>query len=427
MTSLNQFLFKLAGSSILPKPTAVARMMGSHIPKPGKLPLISAAYKDAVLPPVSAASKALLGGAAAGNGAIDGAITGIGQAAATIAPKAIKAASAAFFAELEELAPDLLDKVAEADVEELIKAALGMPNFAGMGQALKGGLASVGKSVGGALQGARGAVANVAGKISPTLNKPVMQAAQQGAHALQHSPNSFAQGVGNILHHKVQTPGKAFLAAANPVGTAAEALAGGAGNAASKGLATAGGRLQQAAGAGDAIARQGRAMTPKGRLLNAAESVGGRMQQAFSPGGTGHNVLTKHVPLAAELGGAVGAGMALHAPVGLAGVAGKMGLLGAGKAVPALGAALEHAPHAVDAIAQKATPALKGIGHAVHHAAEDLVGTHGSGVAGRVLGRGAQQAAQAGQSMLPEAAHSIAPAAGAALSMIPRAPKLPTF
>lgn len=308
----------------------------------------------------------------------------------------LKAGMAAFFAELEELRPDLLDKIAEADVEEMLKQAL---NLGSIGGALKGGLSSVGKSVGGALQGARGAVANVAGKVSPTLNKPVMGLAQGAAHKLQASPNSFAQGVGNVLHHKVQTPGKAFLAAANPVGTAAEALTAGAGTAASKGLANVGGKLQAAHGAADAVVREGRAMTPVGRLRNAVGDLGGRMQSSFNKGGLGHNVLTKKLPLAGEIGGAVGAGLALHAPVGLAGVAGKMGLLGAGKLAPAVGTALEHAPHVVDAVAAKLHPALEGAGHVLQHGAEDVIGTAKQNLFSRF---GQPAAAAARQSMLPQ-------------------------
>ena len=99
------------------------------------------------------------------------------------------------------------------------------------------------------------------------------------------------------------------------------------------------------------------------------------MKQTFSPGGTGHNIATKHIPLAAEIGGAVGVGSALHAPVGLAGVAGKLGLMGAAKAAPAIGAAMEHAPAAADALAHKVAPAVKGVGQVLHHGAEDVIGT----------------------------------------------------
>ena len=296
----------------------------------------------------------------------------------------LKTSSAAFFDELEKIAAagalsqDLLEKAAELDVEGLLKEALSLP---GMG------------ALGGALGKARGGIAQMAGKVSPVLNKPVMQAAQQGAHALQHSNNRFLQGVGQVAHHKAQTPGKMFLAAANPVGTAAEALTAGAGHVASHGLSRAGAGLQRAVGAGDDLARAGRAMTPKGRLMNAAERLGGGMQQTFSRGGVGHKVLTEHLPVGAEIGGAVGAGLALHAPVGLAGALGKAGLVGAGKVAPALGAALDHAPGAVDAIANKVTPALKGVGGALGHAAEDVLGTKGQAIAQRLGARGAMQQA----------------------------------
>lgn len=405
-----------------------ASKVSPKFPKPGRLPAISAAFKDSAheFSPSFTAAKQV-------EGTIRAPATKAIEAAHAIDSR-VKKGSAAFFDELKKIAAagnieeEVLEKCAELDVEEMMKAALSvgglggaLKGFAGaaggamkglggalkgglgsvggamkgglgsVGGALKGGLGRVGGAVGGALQPARGAIANVAGKISPTLNKPVMQAAQGAAHTLQKSPNSFLQGVGNVMHHKTQTPGKMFLAAANPVGSAAEALTAGAGTAASKGLAGLGGRLQKATAAGDAVAQAGRAMTPKGRLMNAASSFGGRMQQTFSPGGMGHNVATKYLPLAGELGGAVGAGMALHAPVGLAGVAGKLGLGAVGKAAPAIGHAIEHGAHA-----------LGGAGHAVQHAAEDLLGTKGQGILGR-FGRPAVQAAR--HSMMPAMAH----------------------
>lgn len=388
-------LLKLALPTILPPPSAVANAVRA-LPRPGRMPgAISSAFKG------TAGAAGHSAGVLAGKG-----FGAAEQVAATVAPgKLIKAASDAFYAELEAMivegaAPPMLrEKFASADVAELAKIAL---NLQGIGQAAKGALGAVGKSAGGALQGARGAIANVAGKVNPTLNKPVLRAASDAAHALQKSPNSFAQGVGNVLHHKAQTPGKALLAAANPVGTAAEMVTAGAGNAASKGLAAAGGRIQRAAGAGqDAVTRAGRAMTPKGRLMNAAEGFGGRLQQTFSPGGTGHTIATKHLPLAGEIGGAVGAGLALHAPVGLAGAAGKMGLMGLGKAAPAIGAAIEHAPHAADALAQKVTPIAKGIGNVLHHGAEDVLGTLKQNATLGRLGKPAAQAVH--HSMLPPA------------------------
>jgi hypothetical protein len=228
----------------------------------------------------------------------------------------------------------------------------------------------------------RRAIATTTARVAPSLNRPVMQAAQQGVHSLQHSPNSFVQGMGNILHHKVQSPGKMFLGAVNPVGTAAETLAGGAGTAASKGLAGLGGKLQAAHGPVDAVIREGRAMTPFGRLRNAAGDIGGAAQQSFSPGGMGHNVATKYMPRAAEIGGAVGAGLAVHAPVGLAGALGKGIVGGAAHVAPALGD-LAHG--------------------AAGHLAEDVIGTGKQGLIGSVGRRIFGAAGAARQSMLPAA------------------------
>lgn len=290
-------------------------------------------------------------------------------------PELTKVASDAFFSELVELVkvgavdPSMLKLAEGYDVEDMLKEAL---NLAGVGQGLKSGL-----------QNARAGLNTAAARISPTLAKPVSQV----AHGMQGSQNSFVQGVGNILHHKSTSVGKGVLGLANPVGSAAEMLAGGVGNSAAKGLSSAGGALQKATGAVDDVWRQGRAMTPKGRLMNRLEAVGGGMKNTFTQGGTGHNVLTKHMPLAAEIGGAVGVGSMLHAPVGLAGVMGKAGLVGLGKAAPVIGAAMEHAPGAVDALAHKVAPAMKGVGGMIGHGVEDVVGTLKQNFGANRLGR----------------------------------------
>lgn len=278
------------------------------------------------------------------------------------------------------------------------------------------------------LAGIRGGIANATAKVAPSLNKPVMQAAQQGAHALQKSPNSFVQGVGNTLAHKAHSPGRLALGVANPIGTAAEALTSGAGTAASKGLSAAGGKLQAAHGPADAVVREGRAMTPVGRLRNAAGDLGGKVQQSFQQGGTGHKVLTKHLPLAAEIGGAAAVGTALHIPTGLAGLAGKGAVAAAGHAAPALGAALNHAPAAIQHGAGAIGGAAKAIGGAakgfVAHAAEDALGTGKQ----NMLASGARKmfggAAKAVGHTLAPAAHA---AAGHAMPAIPRAAGLPSF
>jgi hypothetical protein len=291
-----------------------------------------------------------------------------------------KVATLAFFEELLEI-EKAASEVYTADVdllESIVKEAL---------------------NLGGALQKVRGGIANVAGKISPTLNKPVMQAAQERAAKMQGSKNVFVRGMGETLAHKAHSPMRLGFAAANPVGTAAETLASGAGHAASQGLSNIGGKIQKAHGAMDEATRIGRSMTPAGRIRSAVGEMGGKMQGTFSPGGGGHNILTKKLPLAAEIGGAVGAGTLLHAPVGAAGALGKLGLGALGKAVPVVGHALEHAPHAMDALAHKAGIGLKGIGHAVEHTGADLLGTKG------------QALMQGGGNIAHQAGHQMAHAA----------------
>lgn len=235
-----------------------------------------------------------------------------------------KAAAAEVFDELQALLanPEFLKTASTEEIAELAKLAISMA-------------------------GIRGGIAGVAGKISPTLNKPVMQVAQGAAHSMQHSPNSFVSGMGDALHHKVQTPGRMAMGALNPIGTAAEVVAQGAGNAASKGMRSVGGAMQSKFGPADATVQQGRAMTPMGRAQNAVGALGGKIQQTFSPGGMGHNIATKVVPRVGEVAGAAAGGM-LGAPslAGALGHAGMSAIGGAAHAVaPAAGAAIEHAGH----------------------------------------------------------------------------------
>jgi hypothetical protein len=306
-----------------------------------------------------------------------------------------KAAAAVYLDEVNALLSEALEKTASEDILELRKIAFG-------------------------LSGIRSGIANVAGKVSPTLNKPVGQLASQGmasargavgnaAHGMQHSQNSFVQGMGNILHHKAESNKSMLLGAANPVGTAAEVVAGGVGNAASKGMVGAGKAMQNRFGTNDSVVQQGRAMTPMGRIQNTLGNVGQKMQQSFSQGGMGHKVLNNYMPRAAEIGGAAAVGTALHIPTGLSGVLGHAASAGLAKAAPVAQAALQHAPTAVQGAASAIGGAAKSLGGGfLQHAAEDAVGTGKQNFlaqgANRLLG-GAGRAATHMGSIVPPPMH----------------------
>lgn len=308
-----------------------------------------------------------------------------------------KAAAAVYLDEVSTWLNEALEKTASEDILELRKLAFG-------------------------LGGIRSGIANVAGKISPTLNKPVGQAVSQGmnaargavgnaAHSMQHSQNSFVQGMGNILHHKAHDNKSMLLGAANPVGTAAEVVAGGVGNMASKGMVGAGKAMQNRFGTNDAVVQQGRAMTPVGRIQNALGNVGQKMQQSFSQGGMGHKVLNDYMPRAAEIGGAAAVGSLAHVPTGLSGVLGHAASAGLAKAAPIANAALQHAPTAVQGAASAIGGAAKTLGGGfLQHAAEDALGTGKqnllAGGMGKLMGRGAAGAAATHMgSMMPPAMH----------------------
>ncbi len=275
-------------------------------------------------------------------------------------PSLQKVASAAFFDELaalliesrSKLAAEILDaaheevldavgseyvkQAASDDLEELIKVAfltqlvkkfpaLGMPAGQGLrhvGSAMKSGVQGVGSQMS---TGARHALMPVADRLAKSQNR-------------------FVQGMGDTLRHKAEhAPMRAIL---NPVGTAAEMATASGGTLAARGLANRGAAMASAAPAG----------SMKGRL-------GAGMQRSFQSGGAGHTVLTKALPYASEIGGAVATAGMTGLPVGAAGVLGKGATLAGAGTAKALGAS---------ALAD-------GITHAAHtalgHGAEDVVGT----------------------------------------------------
>lgn len=290
-----------------------------------------------------------------------------------------KVASDAFVDELRKIASKANDEtlleILVGDTEALFKEAFSaMPAFQRMGQGIQSARDTLQRGVGraaGSLQASSFAPIRGAGKALQVANTPHQELGAQMAHKgheMMQSPSAFKQGVGQALHHKGeawQKPGmrgaaNALWSMANPVGTAAEVGATGVGAAAAKGLQGVGQRL---AAPVDAVTAQGRAMTPVGRLQNAVSGVGQGVQQTFSPGGTGHNVLTKHIPHALEMAGPAAMGTAIHLPMGAA------GLLG-GKLMGATGTALGHAA-----------------GEGVSHLVSDVVGTKAPMMAGHVGGR----------------------------------------
>jgi hypothetical protein len=119
------------------------------------------------------------------------------------------------------------------------------------------------------------------------------------------------------------------------------------------------------------------AANPFGNLAGIA--AGGAGQAAASKlklqaGSTGHSLLTKTLPAAAELGGAVGMGAGiLHGPASAAGLLGKGLFAGAAKASPVMGSALASA---APVLGEKVGPLLAGtarsLTHSAPHALEQL-------------------------------------------------------
>lgn len=287
-----------------------------------------------------------------------------------------KVAVEAFFSELEkfgfdqELLPD------PREVEELWKEAFGV---ADIGQAMGAGAKALG-------QGAKFVGQSFKNVATPALQGRFTQALKQmpGATARQAagwqaSPSPFLQGAGKQMSHMVTgqghqpSLGKALWSAANPFGNLAGIAAGGAGQA-------------------------------------------GASRLGLKPGSTGHNFLTKTLPAAAELGGAVGMGAGvLHGPASAAGLLGKGLFAGAAHASPAAGQMLASA---APVLGEKMGPMLAGLGktltHSAPHALENLhnvAGHTGADLAhdvagarpGKVLGRLGRTAATG--SMMPPPMH----------------------
>lgn len=161
---------------------------------------------------------------------------------------------------------------------------------------------------------------------------------------------NFTQGMGRALEHEghvlsrggagavARTVGKVL----NPVGAAGEVAAAGAGNVAAKAM-------------------------------------------NLAPGSRGDRLLTHTIPKAFEYAAPAGLGMAIHAPVGAAGIIGGKAMAAAGGVKPL--AAAGHLMHG--GLAQT-------LGHGAaefaHHGAADIAGTHAQELALGTAARGARMA-----------------------------------
>lgn len=231
-----------------------------------------------------------------------------------------KVAVAAFFSELEKLGFDQELLPAFGEVEELWKEAFGV---ADIGQALGASAKFVGQSF------KNVATPALQGRFTQALKQMPAATARQAA-GWQQSQSPFMQGAGKQLSHMVTgaghqpSLGKALWSAANPFGNLAGIAAGGAGQA-------------------------------------------GAQKLGLKPGSTGHNLLTKALPAAAELGGAVGMGAGvLHGPASAAGLLGKGLFAGAAHASPAAGQMLASA---APVLGEKVGPMLAGLGKTLTHSA----------------------------------------------------------
>ncbi len=285
---------------------------------------------------------------------------------------------------LKRGAEKLIDRFSPAHALEAAKvAALNeelafLMKEAGIGDMFRAGrnvLSQKGQQIGQRLMQSGNAVTRGLGHSMNIGSMPLPQAGHaMGAlgNQMKASPSSFAQGVGGVLAHKghaIAQPGMKGVGSAlwnvgNAPGAVAEAVTAGAGTAASKGLAATGGRLQQVGAGLDAVHRQGMAMTPKGRLMNAfhgtAQRAGQGLQSSFQAGGMGHKTLTNYLPRATEI-----------AAPALAGIPTAAGLLGGGMLSPA-GAAV-----------------TKALGTGGAHVVADALGTMTPHVGRGVLGRAA--------------------------------------
>ena len=198
-------------------------------------------------------------------------------------------------------------------------------------------------------KGMQGAATALRASNAPIETGAMGHVVQDAGQRLQ-TPNrgNFTQGVGRALQHEGHTLSRGGAGAVartvgkvlNPVGALGEVAAAGAGNVAAKAM-------------------------------------------KYAPGSRGDRMLTHHIPKAFEYAAPAALGMAIHAPVGVAGLVG-------GKAMAAMGgveslAAAGHALHGgvFNALGQ-------GAAEFAHHGAADIAGTHAQGLAFNTARRGAR-------------------------------------
>lgn len=247
---------------------------------------------------------------------------------------------------IDELGADYVKSASDDELEELVKTAFisaAIRKFPVLGMPARQGLKTLG---GQAVHG----VKTVGTQASTAVRHRLMPAAGRMAN----SSNRFVQGMGDALMHKAETgPIRTFL---NPVGSVAELSTAGLGHWGSSALANRGAQMS--------------ATAPAGGLR---QRLGAGMQRTFAEGAAGHTALTKAIPRAAELAGAVGTGSALHVPVGVAGLIGKGATAAGVGGLKAMGATA-----AADAVAH-------GAHTLVGHGVEDAVGTLKQNLAARRL------------------------------------------
>lgn len=233
------------------------------------------------------------------------------------------------------LTPEQLELLKLAGVLDSARGALskGVSNLAGAAErkGLQGAATALRVSNAPIETGAMGHVVQDAGQRMQTPGK-----------------GNFTQGMGRALEHEghvlsrggapavARTVGKVL----NPIGAAGEVAAAGAGNVAAKAL-------------------------------------------KYAPGSRGDRILTHHIPKAFEYAAPAAMGMALHAPVGAAGIIGNKAMAAAGGVKPL--AAAGHMLHG---------GVMQSLGHGAaelaHHGAADIAGTHAQDFALGAASRGAR-------------------------------------
>ena len=222
------------------------------------------------------------------------------------------------------------------------------PKTAGVLDSARGALSRGVSNVAGAAErkGLSGAATALRASNAPIETGAMGHVVQDAGQRMQvPGRGNFTQGMGRALQHEghvlsrggAPAVARTFGKVLNPIGAVGEVAAAGAGNMAAKAL-------------------------------------------KYAPGSRGDRILTHHLPKAFEYAAPAAMGMALHAPVGAAGLLGGKAMAAAGTVKPlAAAGAFAHGG------------LLKSVGHGAaefaHHGLADVAGTRAQGLMSGVVSR----------------------------------------